>query len=47
MRDMGIGRQGAEFDDVLRLNDASKYVVAACWNEDDLNVRFGDLNLKI
>ena len=47
MRDKGIGRQGAECDDVLRINEAAKYVVAACWNEDDLNVRFGDLNLKI
>jgi hypothetical protein len=47
MRDKGIGRQGAELDDVLRINEAAKYVEAACWNEDDLNVRFGDLNLKI
>jgi hypothetical protein len=29
------------------INEAAKYVLAACWNEDDLNVRFANLNLKI
>jgi hypothetical protein len=29
------------------INEAAKYVVAARWNENDLNVRFGNLNLKV